>query len=1414
MKKTCKQWLLSAVFAISCSFAAYAQLPYNTTMTQSHYNSGSTVIKKAGSISWENGVKLGTYAPFNWDDKYIVIALNQGSIPYQLSFKYKCNSTIATNPDWYVEESADNSNWSRIWSAVTPTSSSVSVSDATYTATPIDLSKSTKYIKLCYSGNYSGTVSEIKVTDQAYVNDPEVDDVKITSLDFGAASISSGKAEKSFDIEWCNINALSVTCDNTDFFSVTPASFGGKVQYGTQTVTVAYDRNKEVGTHNGTVTVTNGSNTKTVTVSGTTTKRSQVVHWNTDLAATNFALNAGDNLTGAEIATADNEEAELTYTTSDANVVAVSEDGKTLYAGENGTALITVTATGNDIYDEVVDSIEFTVTSKSKQTISWDQDLLGLKTTQANATIALEATATSGGVITYAIEGGSADCITLSGENNATLTITGAAGEAYIIATQEGGLIGEEEWISATYRKHVKVRDPNAACDEYALADKSFTFAQGHKSTFAVQEYKLDGKPTTLSFTAKAGSTQYLWSEREPIYIDQYANFGSGLEWKQITAVTLEENSKNYGPYALNETATKIRFRTGDYSKQEVSNISVPRKKELVVSETNIVEEAERNVRWTKTISVSRSNIDVMDLSVVSSDPACPFELSKTSVGADCADHNTETFTVSITPRVRDSVYTGMITITDGKATPTTHTIGLSIKAIAFQQTINGFELPETALTTEEFPAFTATATSGLEVVYLSSDSTIAYVENNKLVVLSAGTADITAYQAGDDRYASASQTKTIVLSKTSVEIYTAPSASWIVAGETLAESLLTGGEASTRGSFAWLDPTAVPEAGEQTYTVRFTPANEALYETASAEITVLVSAENKHDQTITWSDELPQFYMRDTLALTASATSHLEVYFTSSDSAVAYVDADNRLITLAVGEALITAHQSGNNFYNPSEPVAKTVTVIPFPATYGEYTALVCEGDSVEYAGVWYREAVVTEVTLAGENYLGGDSVVTLTVSLHQPYAFEETKMIYVAAEETWQNINLATLPVGDTTLLAEYHTAYGCDSVYTLHLSVLARPTTYGNDTLYVCAGEKIEYAGKTYKRPAHDSVLLAGENYLGGDSIVALVVYVRPVMRIVSRDTIIAGTEKVWQGYDLSTIGVGDTTLVAEYTSIYGCDSTFMLHLTVKPLIITYGAETIRACSGETVTYEGNTYSRSVTDTIVLSGRNYAGCDSIVTLVVSFSQPFLAESDLTIAEGDEETWQNIDLSAMGVGDTTLVAEYTSIYGCDSTYTLHLTVNPRIITYGSDTIYACSGETVTYEGNTYSRSAADTILLSGQNYAGGDSIVVLAVIFSQPFYSEADRTIVEGGNEVWQEIDLSILPVGDTTLVAEYQTLHGCDSIYTLYLTVEPNTEAIPFTNAEELNVRKVLINDAVYIRKGDELFDIRGQKVVLKE
>ena len=972
----------------------FAQLPYNTTLTQSHYNNSSVIVGKSGSISWSNGIHLGNGGGgFNWNDKYVTIALDQQSIPYQLKLKYKCTNVGSTDPDWYVDESSDNTNWTRVWNTQ---SSSTSTSGLQ----TIDLSKSTKYIRLIYSGNFGGIYSDISVSDQAYVNDPKVGDNIISSLDFGANTISSGVEEKTFDIEWCNVNALTVTSDNA-LFTVSPASFGGKAQYGTQTITVGYNRNQEVGEHSGIITITNGSITKTVTISGATTKREQAIHWNTDLVATNFTMNAEDALTGADLAMADNEEAVLTYSSDDENVIAVSEDGKTLYAVDNGTATITVTATGNTIYNEKTESKVFTVTSNKKQVIIWEQNFMGLNTNANPNTIELAATATSGGEVTYALEDGSDNCVTLNGN---VLTITGTPGVAYIIASQVGGEINGEVWIAATARKQIKVRDPNSACDEYALADQSFTFAKGDKSSMYVQEFNLVGKSTQLTFTAKRGKFKNLWdswTEQQEMYVDQYANFGSGLEWRQVTSFKTAEDNTNYGPFNIDETATKLRFRSGEYAEQTVSNISIPRKKEMIVSENAIEETAERNVKWSKTISVSRSNVDVVDITVSEN---CPFEVTKTSIGTDCADRGTETFEVFFTPAVKDSVYTGTITITDGKANPTTHTINLAVTCTGYNQSINGFVLPASCQTMDTVVLPKATATSELDVVYLSSDSTIAYVENNALVILSAGTVKIIAYQAGDERFNEVSETKTIQIHLTPIMVSIAPTASEVAVGAPVGMAWLFGGEAEVDGTFSWLNPNQIMnEEGEVSVPVLFTPDQNKIYTTATVDILVTVTAQ---------------------------------------------------------------------------------------PRTYGEYTAEVCEGDSIEFAGVWYNDAVQDSlhITLPDTtNMYGGDSIVILTFIVHpkEVETSEETirqtetlivvpkewSILFEDGQETlWDGEEIVFDGPGELTLVKYEKTEFGCEKKIIRHIVITSTTDFeqvkadveaekfFQNGTLYIRRGEMI--------------------------------------------------------------------------------------------------------------------------------------------------------------------------------------------------------------------------------------------------------------------------------------------------------------------------------------------------------------------
>ena len=1033
--------LMVALFGVNEE--AWGQLPYNTTMTQTHYNDSKVKVGSDGESysmnAWSGGIFLqagtrknlwGTIKgeEWNWEDKYVIIALKTNSIPYQLKFKYKCNSLIASNPDWYVAESSDKSNWTTIWSTE-------SNSTSTSALQTVDLSKSTKYIKLCYSGNYGGTYSDIKVTDQKYVHNPKVGDNEISSLDFGSGTISSGKAELSFDVEWCNVSALSVTSSNTTYFTVSPASFGSTAKYGTQTVTVYYDRDVAVGNnHTGTITISNGNSTytKTVSVKGTTTKRPQEIHWNASLAAVNYTLNAEESLTGSAIATADKEDAVITYTSSNSNVIAVSPDGKILSAVSTGTATITASATGDDIYAVGSDSKLFTVTAKKKQTITWEQNLMGLKTNANPKTVNLSATATSNGTITYSIEAGSEDCITLGGTNNSVMTITGTPGTAYIKATQAGGVIGGEDWIAATAIKQVKVRNPNSSCDEYAISDESFTFSSGDKTSMSEKVFNLTGKPTTLTFKAKRGGLKFLWSEQKDLYIEQYANFGSGLEWRQMQAIKPAESENTYGPYPLEETATKIRFRSGEYAEQQVYNITSARETIFDVSEPSITDDAERNVKWSKTISVTRSNIDVLDISVTSDDSSCPFQLSKTSLGTDCADMSTETFEVFFTPTTKNKTYTGTITITDGKASNThTATIPLSVKTVAFNQAITWNFTDNQEFPTTNVPlVFNATTdATGLEVSYrvADEDTDKATIDGNTLTIIGSGSIQVIAYQEGDDKYNAAPEiAKTIIANKVTPDIATEPTVAEIKYKGSFANSQLSGGKATVTlrgtagtevaGSFKWatLNGTTVDDAeGSHDYSITFTPTDGVMYNSKTFTQSVTISRADGAIQMNNGSvnvkvaginddlneckidlDDLVKTKVVDAVANRAGDVTYEVI---SANKANAAIDGDNKFSATQAGSYTIRATQAQTDYYEEATDeftvtVNKLVPTIVFDNT--DDPEIVYSGDVIEkpayrqYNGKFVDrnvQYVSSDMSNTGAIYVNGTTLTARNVTAQE---------------------------------------------------------------------------------------------------------------------------------------------------------------------------------------------------------------------------------------------------------------------------------------------------------------------------------------------------------------------------------------------------------------------------------------------
>ncbi len=1313
--------------ALLFSLISFAALNYNTTLTETVFNNSKS--NAVGAVDWEGGIRLGyvtwlgtqqpgpnhwnLMADENWDDKSVVVALDPSKVAYQLTFTVHCQCIAnATETDYIVSESPDGAKWEEAYSLNYNSENESPV----FTA---NLKKTTKYLRFCYSGNYAGIFSKIKVINQVYAKDPSGD-----QIDFGVKAIGADSQTESVTMEWCDIAPFTITQLHPEFFTVSPSSFGAQATFGTANIEVQYGHDI-LGEHRDTLTITNGQYTKYIYIVGATDRRPQQILWNEALSSTGFVLTAGEALPNAEvavIATATNGE-QVTYTTSDASVISVSADGTQLTAVGNGTAIITASQAGDAHYLPVTDSKEFIVTAALRQSIDWNQNLMGLKIGGSN--VNLTAIASSGGEITY-----SSDDPSVASVSGSTLIIHDV-GEAYITATQAGGDIAGQIYSPISMQLLVVVSDPAASCNEMALSVATLNL------TASLKEYDLIGIPQSVKFSAyhdtKGSAGDFGHITYANLIVEEYSTRNGQTEWYQI--FNQEVNSSDAKDYtaSISEQATKVRFRTGESATTHITNIRIPRKPVIRVSASSITEIVECNVPYTKTISIHHENIDRLIATVTG-----PFTLDRTLIGSGCSDIANDELTISFMPTEK-TTYTGTLTITDGKTT-NGHTIEIpiTITATGLRQLIQDWTLDAEFTGFDNPIALNAVATSGLAVEYSSSNTDVARIENGTLIAVAPGTAVITASQPGNDKFDPAKEVqKTVTINYADATITTAPTANTINYGEALSLAILTGGEANVQGSFRWeLAPETILPVGEHALNVIFDAAQPALF------------------------------------------------------------DADTMQIVLTVRPAI----------------------------TYGEQLLTICAGDSIEYHGVWYKQAVSTQITIL--NVLGGDSIIDLTVAVNpvfntpisavicageeypfagkqltekgtyvdslksvdgcdsvvvldlnvaDKYIFPETHTMYVGKADTWHGKDLSVYGVGVHTIYDSLKTeVYGCDSVYVLTLTVNVLPTSSEELEAIVCPGDSIEHDGKFYKVGEHE---LRYQNIYGGDSVINLIVSETQTYFFTDARTQYAGKAGDWRGKDLSVYGVGEHFVYDSLkTEVYGCDSVYRLTLTIEALPTSESAVSAKVCPGETIEFDGNRFGAGVH---ALHYTNVFGGDSTVTLTVSLYPTYEANPEiLEIFEHANETWNGHDLSVYEVGVYSILDTLSTVNGCDSVVSLELWVDELPTTYGSDGATICPGEKFVYQDSTLTEARKYRFTLV--NSFGGDSIVTFTLKHYQAYSVEENQTITFGDPAiVWHEQTIENLNAGNYTYIDTLPTINGCDSICTFHLTVNKAPQTIIWEN-----------------------------------
>ena len=436
-----------------------------------------------------------------------------------------------------------------------------------------------------------------------------------------------------------------------------------------------------------------------------------------------------------------------------------------------------------------------------------------------------------------------------------------------------------------------------------------------------------------------------------------------------------------------------------------------------------------------------------------------------------------------------------------------------------------------------------------------------------------------------------------------------------------------------------------------------------------------------------------------------------------------------------------------------------------------------------------------------------GCDSIVTLTLRVDSVYSYtKETVVCQVyEGEWTWEENGVPQMTIsidrGDTTWIlgTRYTTIHGCDSTY--GISVYVAPIYHYYDTLNLCENDSLHWQGMQFIGSQYEAY---GKSY-GEDGFDST--------RVLSHGT---------HHFDIRR------------PTIHDCDSTYHLTLYVHEVAHTDSVDSVCQGHpfhnpnwnwGEGMYMNTERVGTYVSvDTIHSVVTN---CDSIVTLTLRVDsvydyRPFFEFCQDTIDTDTLVEWEDeagklhtfrLDISK---ADTLSYTDsLTSIHGCDSIFGVTWIVHPI---YRFDTIIEiCEDGRFVWQDTLYTGDSArvqmpeDSVFLAPGTYhrfkhhetvAGCDSDYY-AVIHVHAVYDTLTRvTVCESDGFVWLQEDNphgehhnyvdTIIPVAycDTIRLLPYeanlpqpkrdtvmryhermlQTVHGCDSLSRIWVTVQP--------------------------------------------
>ena len=415
-------------------------------------------------------------------------------------------------------------------------------------------------------------------------------------------------------------------------------------------------------------------------------------------------------------------------------------------------------------------------------------------------------------------------------------------------------------------------------------------------------------------------------------------------------------------------------------------------------------------------------------------------------------------------------------------------------------------------------------------------------------------------------------------------------------------------------------------------------------------------------------------------------------------------------------------------------------LNLVVHPTYNDTVRAAVCQGESYTLYG--FNETTAGTYTHAGTSRYGCDSLFTLVLNVNPVYdttisaeIIEDNDYVFNGRRLTEQGVYYDTL-----------QTVNGCDSTFILNLVVHQHVRTEFNAE--ICAKER--YTEHGFNADSTGTYYQRLQTIHGADSIVVLNLVVHPKYDDTVRAAICQGESYTLYGFNETTAG----TYTHTDTSRYGCDSLFTLVLNVNPVYdTTISAEIIEdndyVFNGRRLTEQGVYY-----DTL----QTVNGCDSTFILNLVVHQHVRTEFNAEICAKERYTEHGFNADSTG----TYYQRLQTIHGADSIVVLNLVVHPKY----DDTVRAaiCQGESYTLYG--FNETTAGTYTHTDTSRYGCDSLFTLVLTVNPVYDTTITAEICDGSRYNGYGFEESSAGL----YTHSGQSIHGCDSLFRLNLIVNP--------------------------------------------